>query len=53
VRRIVAYTAGDARAAIAEGDRLAAEVEAVGKLPESSPEFEKKVVDLKTAVRVG
>ena len=33
VRRIVAVTAAEAEAAIAEGERLAGELEAVAKLP--------------------
>lgn len=38
MRRIVAVTADDAAAAIAEGDKLAAEVEKAAALPDSELE---------------
>ncbi|GBF94304.1 alanyl-tRNA synthetase [Raphidocelis subcapitata] len=50
VRRIVAFTADDARAAIKEGDALAAAVAAAGKLPAGGAEFERRVNELKGAV---
>jgi hypothetical protein len=50
VRRIVAFTAADAKAAILEGERLAAEVAEVGKLPDASPDFERRVNELKGLV---
>ncbi|KAI8469604.1 MAG: tRNA synthetases class II (A)-domain-containing protein [Monoraphidium minutum] len=50
VRRIVAYTSADARAAIAEGEALAGEVAAAGLLPDGSPEFERRVNELKGLV---
>lgn len=53
VRRIVAYTASDAKAAIAEGERLAAEVKAAGLMADGAPEFEKRVNELKGLVRSG
>ena len=52
VRRVVAFTAADAAAAIAEGERLAAEVAAAAALPDSAPEFEKRISELKGAVDV-
>ncbi|KIZ04229.1 alanyl-tRNA synthetase [Monoraphidium neglectum] len=52
VRRIVAFTAADAKAAILEGERLAAEVAEVGKLPDASPDFERRVNELKGLVDV-
>jgi hypothetical protein len=50
VRRIVAYTSADAKAAISEGERLAAEVAAAGLMADGAPEFERRVNELKGQV---
>ena len=51
VRRIVAVTAAEAAAAIAEGERLAGELEAVAKL--EGAEQEKEVSSLKQVLACG